>query len=202
MRTVALAYMRRLTMRETVMAALCACVLTGCGASRVALSTELIREHGLSADDLKQLHYYVSREIVLSRKQTDTQSGRDEHGLSVIRDRKIDEIRLAPDTPGIAEEVGEGERMLRISFEKGGNFTFRLEDLGASSVPDAQLPRFHGYYSLAPDGIDEDTQLPYFNYRGRKYFIRRGAGAVLEVERKAVSKERRKSRAIGGRKLK
>ena len=185
-------------MKKLVLLFAAACLLSGC-AEKELLSPGLIDDYQLSAADLRNLQYYVSGEVVLQRRRTTRKAARDEHALKLVKATNVDEIRLTPDTPGVAETVGEN--VIKVSFEEGSRFTFRCVPPGPAEKAEGRTFA-DPYYRLVPDGRDAETGRPYCIYRGKPYIVVAGHEVCLKVEREAVSKSKERTRKLKGRRLK
>jgi hypothetical protein len=125
-------------------------VATGCH-SYVPVTQELRNEHRLSSQDLENLQFYNSHEIVLRRElaRGDRQvTG--SHKLLVIAGRQVEEVVIAKHTPGVVVDVGEG--VLRVSFEQGTSLEFAVR--GPEPIHDPIV--ISGGFAEPPDPFPGD----------------------------------------------
>jgi len=90
----------------------------------VEFTEELRADSGVEPEKLKELQYYVSQPVVLNRDFTGPADAKvtKGHGLLVTKDRRIEQVKVLPLTPGVAEGVNDGS--LDISFEAGHTLRF------------------------------------------------------------------------------
>ncbi|MCC6527770.1 MAG: DNA-directed RNA polymerase [Polyangiaceae bacterium] len=97
---------------------------TGC-AKLAPFTHELRTASSLTAEDIKNLQFYVSHEIHLRRElKTDSRQITGNHKLVVTAGKTIEEVVVEEETPGVAVEVGP--RHIEISFEEGTSLRFAL----------------------------------------------------------------------------
>lgn len=76
-----------------------------------------IERYDLSAPDLRQIQYYLSREVVLRRDWIESNHDLVQ-GRLVVRDGvNVDEVVIHQNTPGVLRRVSDGQFL--VSFEKG-----------------------------------------------------------------------------------
>jgi hypothetical protein len=138
-------------------------LLTGC-ATKVAFTPNLIDEYKLDGDALKDLQFYTSDKIVLTRAVTNEVTGKEKHHLKRIRDRYVEVVTVRKDTPGRITEIGEDT--FKVCFEDGGILTFSAQPSKRpykEHTVSTHMDRYR-YFRLMPDGkvaISPDADLEY-----------------------------------------
>ena len=94
--------------------------LLGCS-SHVALTTALIKEYGLSANDIPKLQLYVSDGILLEKRITKIDKNIDSssYGLKKVEDYYVKQIYFKPGTPCIATSASQDK--VAVAFEQPGS---------------------------------------------------------------------------------
>jgi len=162
---------------------------SGC-ASRIPFTHELRSEYQLTTDDVKSLHYYVSDLLAMRRDVRKGEGGvSTEHAFRVVKDKLIEEIRLKPGTPGIAEEVGAD--FVRVSFEEGNSLTFTCRDKEKGATG--------GRYYLDVKEWRGTTAV--VEYEGKEFRAATGGLAHLVVDFDQIQKLKKEIRTVKGRRL-
>ena len=76
------------------------------------------KEHNWSADQLKQVQFYLSHDVVLRRELVQGTSQIVHGKIKMVDGRKVDEILIRAGTPGILTDMPKENKML-VSFEIG-----------------------------------------------------------------------------------
>lgn len=159
--------------------------LSGCS-NRVAFTKDLIRGYALTAEDLSELQYYVSNDILLRHAKSFSENYDIEDGVLVSKKRfEVDEVLVKEDTPGIAVGVGPRGRSLEVSFEKRSAFPFRMGTAGVFEIQ----KKTRGKRTL-------------FLYDDAPYFLVNQFDDIhLEVETEDLDKVKQKRKKLAGREL-
>ena len=100
-------------------------MLTSCGPTLTPFTQELYDEAGWGEDELKQVQFYVSRDIVLYRAYS-TGEARIANGKIRMRDgQQIEEVVIRSGTPGALLFIPKQNRFA-ISFESGSDAPFLM----------------------------------------------------------------------------
>ncbi|MCU0608439.1 MAG: hypothetical protein MUF22_01560 [Chitinispirillaceae bacterium] len=135
-------------------------LVAGC-ASRVPLTTGLIREYGLSGSDITKLQLYVSDGLLLEKRITTIDQNIDSssYGLKKVEDYYVKQVYVKKGTPCIA--MSPSTSRVAVAFEQpGDNLIFSVSSAPAAPAatfvyePDrnnrrdtiADRPRAAGFY--------------------------------------------------------
>lgn len=160
-------------------------------ASRYVYFTESLREQQQwTESDLRQIQFYVSRDIVLTRA-IGTGETRIEGGKVIVRDgRQLERVFLPAFTPGVLVMIPNTQR-LAISFEAGGPESFLMFGPNAGNS--------HRYSLLAQTWYPDRGEV---NYQGRLYDADAlCTRASLLVDLRRIAPGPAKTRTVRGRKL-
>jgi hypothetical protein len=172
-----------------VIASLALLTLGSCTARLTPYTSRLHQEVGLDEYGLKQVQFYVSKDITLTRdmgeSETEVTGGR----IKLVNGRRVEEVLIPAGTPGVLMEM-PGTDQLAISFE--ANSTDYLL-FGANTQQG-------GAYSLmAKDWTHRVGQVL---YGGRVYRTTpESAGALLLVDVRKLNKLDVHTRTASGRRV-
>jgi len=103
-----------------------ACMLASCTRVYVPYTLQLQEEYNLTDEEVRQLQFYISDEVMLEREIVDVDKRvSKEHRLKKIEDKLVDQIVFRPYTPGVALELMPN--MLSVAFEEQGYLKFKSE---------------------------------------------------------------------------
>ncbi len=135
-----------------------------------------------------ELQYFVSERLVLQREVTSRDDSLARGHIRVRRGRFIDQVVIRRKTPGIA--VDWGDDWVAISFEEGSSIVFATEPgSGRGDV-------YHLKEEVDPRGGRAGVEMA-----GRRYRVRSGRSARLEVRRNSKTKRSKKRTVLRGRKI-
>ena len=145
-------------------------LLSGC-ATKLAFTPNLMDEYRLDGDAVRDLQFYTSDKIVLTRVVANEVTGKEEHHLKRIRDRYVEVVTIDKDTPCRVQEIGEDS--LTVCFEKGGLLTFANQARNyrkpyKEHTSEIDLSPYR-YYRLARDGKVERGDEALFEYGPHLY---------------------------------
>lgn len=168
------------------------CILalgTAACAPRVILDTQLISEYGLNPDALKQIQFYITEDVTLTRYENKAQKTQTAKGLlTVTEGRVIDQIFFKQGTKGKVVKQLDGKR-LAVSFEPDDNrfLVFAPSDK-------------KGQYMLVAKEWKGDRAV--LEYAGAVYLSNSNAGnAAIGFKLKRSMKVEEKQRAVKGNKV-
>ena len=88
---------------------------------------EIREDYDFGDAELKNIQYYLSEDIVLTRELSSNESTvTSGHSIKIVNNKRVEEIIFRAGTPGIATFVGED--YFEISFEKGQTLFFWAGD--------------------------------------------------------------------------
>ena len=165
---------------------LCIVMLGSTGCSTIPFSHSLRVQQNLTDQELKNLQYYISRTIKLSRsmssEEREVTSG---HKLLLKDGQYIEEVVIKKKTPGIAEGVGPD--WLAISFEPGSSLVFQEQRYESGRI---------SYYEI------KDDHKRKLEFDGKTYDISSDDSyAYLLIGRESLSKAIKERRVLPGRRL-
>lgn len=168
-------------------------LLTGC-ATKVAFTPKQVDEYVLDGDAIKDLQFYTSDKIVLTRAVVSEVTGKEDHHLKRIRDRYVEVVTIRKDTPGKVTEIGENS--LKVCFQDGGELTFSIQNLKTpyKEHTSADLSSFR-LYRLSNDGMlkpGEGTYYEYgpyvYQYDGKEFTSFNYKDVYLKVDRDSIER--------------
>ncbi len=168
----------------------CLLFLGACSPSLSPFSQRLIDQNDWSEEDLKQIQFYLSNDIVLKRDYTRGSSEIIAGEIKMVNGRQIEQVTIPKGTPGILLFQPKSDRMA-ISFEEGKDSRYLM--FGPNPK------RGKNYVLLAADWQNRRGKV---KYDGRTYYTNsESALATLLVDLKKSGKTSVKSRAAKGRKI-
>ena len=165
----------------TLAAVAAAVVGTGC-AKYAPFTHELRAAHQLSAEDIKNLQFYVSHEITLRRElKTDSRQITGTHKLLVTAGKTIEEVVVEERTPGVAVNVGP--RSIEISFEEGSSMLFALRGASAPRPPRKSPSGYAEGPNPFPGNDRDEPSLAVESSVGGNYFLAMdGGGSTVSFQ--------------------
>jgi hypothetical protein len=176
---------------STVLKTLGLCILLGSCAlgcsKRVSFTHDMRDLYKLEPDSLKGVQFFNSEAIILRRVRSAEVLGVADHKLQRSSAKDIDEVRIAANTPGTVQEVGD--YYLKISFEPGNTLTFGT---------DKKNPQIRGgRYVLFADSWDQGAGE--LKYDGITYWAVEGSRfANLYIEMNDLKRKRETKRQVKG----
>ena len=151
---------------------------------------ELYQSNHWTVDDLKQIQFYLSKDIVLYRKVSKGESTIHGGKIKIKKGQKIEEIIIEAGTPGVVLFSPKKDR-LAVSFESNGENKFLI--FGPNPKAGKR------YVLLAKDWKKHKGKI---SYDDKVYFTdSESAYASLLVDLKKVRKVSRTKHKASGRKL-
>ena len=149
--------------------------------------TEAVRQnYNLTPDEIKQIQFYTSGDIVLVRGTKENDKETYNHTLTVTQGKRIEEVAIPKGTPGLAEIVND--HSLKVSFENGA---------GKSITFGVKMNSDSTYKFIAEEWKDDKGKVL---YDGRTFFALKGAENVgLLFRLKGLDKNTTKRRVVGGK---
>jgi len=168
---------------------ICVFLITGCSPKLSTFSERLYIDGNWSEQELKDIQFYTSDNIVLRRQVSSGQSKIVDGEIKMVNGRKVEEIIIKKGTPGVFVRK-TSDKNLAISFESG-------KDKFLIFGPNQKIG---GRYALkAKDWEKNRGKIP---YAGKTFTITVvGDVPQLQVDLSNQSKTTRKSRVAKGRKV-
>ncbi len=162
--------------------------LTSC-ASRIPFTQAVRENYQLNENELKQLQFYVSHDITLSRVENDEKSKSTTDGKLIIKSgQEFNQILIKAGTPGIVEKVIDDKR-IAVSFESPDKII----------VFGDPYDRKGNYTLLAADWKNNKGVL---KYGENEYFVNQGAANIyLMFKMSRLNQIKKEVRIAKGRKL-
>lgn len=182
-------------------------LLIGCSTVRrspgeLILLTGMMRKQlKLSNDDLRNLRYYLSAQLVLELRESSSAGSVVGGRLRVDSDRSEKRIIVTPQTPGKIEtdsfaDDSEHEHCLEVSFERNKPLTFCTHRNGPYRLietrPRNPLKRFWDFLKNRP------RPNPQTLFLGKSWDVLDGVEVRLLVERNSFGKFIRESQVLKG----
>lgn len=164
--------------------------LSACSPKLSPFSQSLIDQNGWSEEELKEIQFYLSDDVVLRRDFTRGSSKIVSGEIKMVNGRQVEEIRIPEGTPGILLFQPKSNRMA-VSFEDGKDARFLM--FGPNPKRRKQ------YVLLASDWQNRRGKV---QYDGRTYYTdSESALATLMVDLKRSGKTSVRTRSAKGRKV-
>lgn len=165
-------------------------MLTACSPQLSYFTQRLYEENRWTDNELKDIQFYVSRDIVLRRQVRDGSSEIVEGKIRMKDGRKVEEIVIPRGTPGVFVFSPKFKR-LAISFEAGDKDKYLM--FGPN-------PKVENKYVLLAS--EWDRRQGKVTYDNRAYYVDADdAFAALMVDLKRVSRVSVRSRVAKGNKV-
>ncbi|MCH9686255.1 MAG: hypothetical protein K0V04_32785 [Deltaproteobacteria bacterium] len=136
-----------------------------------------------------ELQYFVSERLVLQREVMSRNDSLAHGRIRVRQGKFVDQVVIRSKTPGVA--VDWGDDWIAISFEEGSSLVFSTAD-DASGRGDV----YHLRETADPSGGRAGVELA-----GRRYRVRSGHSARLEIRRNKKTKRSRQRTVLRGRRI-
>jgi len=161
--------------------------LSSCTKNLVPYSGYLKKEHGWSNKEVERIQFYTSKDIVLFKDASGSETKIENGSIKIKNGRKVEEIVIKAGTPGIAVWQANDQRY-GISFDASDE-----QFLTFGPNPDKRKR----YYLMASDW---EGQIGYVTYNGKKYKTNaQSAEAILLVDLKKIRKINVNSHTARGR---
>ncbi len=169
--------------------AICCIFLSGCSPTLSTFSERLYEDGGWSEQELKDIQFYTSDNIILRRQIRSGNSEIVDGEIKMRNGRKVEEIIIKKGTPGVFVKKTSDKNMA-ISFESGKN---KFLVFGPNK-------KIGGRYALKAN--DWERNRGKVNYAGKTFvFTVVDDIPMLQVDLKNKTKITRKSRVAKGRKV-
>ncbi len=168
---------------------ICTLFLSACSPKLTPFTERLYDENSWSEDELKQIQFYLSDDIIL-RREVEKGASKIEHGeIKMVDGKKVEEIVIRKGTPGVFIFSPKEDRFA-VSFEGSDD---RYLMFGPNPKASDR------FVLLASNWNRSKGQV---TYDGKRYYTpSRSAYATLLVDLKRVRKISVKSRTAKGRKV-
>jgi len=165
-------------------------ILGACSPSLSPFNQRLIDQNGWQEEELKEIQFYLSRDIVLYRDYKQSASKIESGEIKMINGRKIEEVKIPKGTPGVALFQPKNNK-LAVSFENKGTDKFLI--FGPNPK------RGNKYVLLATDWKNKRGTV---KYDDKTYSTNvESSYATLLVDLKESKKIKVNSRSAKGRKI-
>ena len=178
------------TMKVIVYLALGLLGFSSCSPRLSPFTKNLYEEHAWSDDELKQIQYYVSDDIILHREVSKGKSEIISGEIKIVNGKKVEEVVIPKGTPGILIFKPK-ENRFAISFEDGKDESYLM--FGPNPKAGSR------YVLLASDWKRRRGKI---TYEGKTFYTpSSSAYAALMVDLKKIRQVSIKSRKAKGRKI-
>ncbi|MEM6723765.1 MAG: hypothetical protein AAF598_06980, partial [Bacteroidota bacterium] len=147
--------------------------MSSCSKDLSPFTKTLYQQNRWSENELSQIQFYLSDDIVIRRQIRDASSEIISGEIKMVDGREIEEVIIPKGTPGVLVDVKDNKRDFAISFERGRFLMF------------GPNPKMDGKYVLmASDWRDRRGKV---NYDGKTFYTEPGNGfATLMVDLKKI----------------
>jgi len=165
-------------------------IFASCAPTKVPFTQQLRVKHDLKPEELKQIQFYISNNLVLRRGDQQSKKETSEGELTLLNDASIEEIIIKAGTPCLIREVVDGNRVT-VSFEDGAS----------KYLVFGSLKNRDGYYTL--QALDWDKDRGRVNYGEKMYITSPGSRDVfLVLKMKSLEKFRLDQKVVKGQQIK
>lgn len=166
--------------------------LSACSPKLSPFSQRLIDQNGWSEEELQQIQFYLSDDIVLKRDFRRGSSKIVSGEIKMVNGREVEEVRITKGTPGVLLFQPKSNRMA-VSFESGRKGDARYLMFGPNPK------RGKNYVLLASDWNNRRGKV---TYDGKTYYTTSDSAlSTLMVDLKRTGRTSVKSRSAKGRKI-
>jgi len=163
--------------------------LGSCSPSLSPFTQKLIERNRWSEEELKEIQFYLSSDIVLTRDYNSGASRIESGEIKMVKGRKVEEVRIPKGTPGVAVFQPKRDK-LAVSFESQND---RFLIFGPN-------PKRGGSYVLL--ATEWKNRRGKVKYDDKQFYTTTESGfATLLVDIKKSKKVKVKSRSVKGRKV-
>ena len=164
-------------------------IMSSCSPKLTFYTEDLHNSLGFNEQELRQVQFYLSEELVLERAADLDQAEIREGRITLSRDRELERIRIPAKTQGAMVVSPDGKK-LAISFEDGSDSNYLIF---------GPVSNLRGQYMLR--AREWRGRSAVVTYGGKTYTTGAGAHNVgLKVQLRALEKQKVESRTVGGRK--
>lgn len=164
-------------------------VITSCGPTYRPFTQDLQDDNRWTEDELKNIQFYLSRDVVLHRNLSSGESVIEGGKIRIKEGQRIEEVVIKEGTPGVLLFMPKEER-LAISFENGKDKFLMF----------GPHPKWDGRYMLL--GSEWDKYAGKVTYQGKTYNTSsKSAYAGLLVDLDKVQQVTRERHTAAGRKI-
>ncbi|MCB0662217.1 MAG: hypothetical protein KDC24_05735 [Saprospiraceae bacterium] len=100
-------------------------LLSACSPTLTSFTKEIYNDNNWTEDELRQIQFYLSEDIVLTRQRKGARSVIEDGAITMEKGKEVDEIVIPKGTPGVFLFSPKKERMA-ISFEEGNEKRFLM----------------------------------------------------------------------------
>lgn len=162
--------------------------LASCSEALSPYTTSVQRSANIGEEQVKQIQFYLSDDIVMQRQLSATETTITEGELKIVGGREVQEIVIPAGTPGVV--TGLSGNILHVSFDANGEYLRFGPNPGAGGRYTVMAYDKNGVYGYVMYGTQEFKLASYNNHY---------AHLLLDMERyDEVTKERKE---VSGRTL-
>ncbi len=176
-------------MKQFVLILTTTLLMASCATTLTPFTDDLRKENNWSKQQMAQIQFYVSTDVILQRKLKMEGEGSEivSGKIRMVNGERMEEVLIPRGTPGVITFNPEDNR-IGVSFEDG-------DDRYLMFGPDAN--RDDRYYVLASDW---QNRIGKVNYEGKTWFMSTPSGnAYLLVDLKKVNQYQKQQRQAKGR---
>ncbi len=165
-------------------------VFASCSPQYSYFTEDLYKKQKWTAEDIRRIQFYVSKDIVLSREVAAGETRITEGKIRIKNGRKIEQVLIKAGTPGIL-----------VLMPKENRFAISFEEDNDAYLMFGPNPKFYDrFVLLAQDWEKEDGQV---HYKGKVYTVdSESAFSSLMVDLKKTGENEYQSRKVQGRLIK
>ena len=165
-------------------------MLFSCSPKLTPFTSDLQKENTWTVEDMQQIQFYVSRDIVLYRSRSNSDAKIEDGKITMVDGKKVEQIVIESGTPGVLVFSPKSDRMA-VSFENGNDKRYLM--FGPSPKAGDK------YVLLAKEWKRNKGEI---TYEGKTYYTNsESAYASLMVDLKRGRNTKVKRRKANGRTL-
>jgi len=164
--------------------------VVSCSPTYSYFTDDLYQEHRWSQEDIQRIQFYLSKDIVLSRRIAEDQSNIKEGKINVQNNRREELVVVKSGTPGVLV-IMPNENRFGISFENDDKAYLMF----------GPNPNLDNHYCLLAQEWQGDSGE--VHYKDDLYHVNaESADACLMIDLKSTGNEEHVNQIVSGRKLK
>lgn len=133
-------------------------LVSGCAGHKY-FTRDIRVENDLTLEEIQLLQFYVDNDVTLRaearNKNKDSNTLKNRGKLKIVKERRLDDVLIDRETPGIA--VGVGKDWIAISFEEGAHLYFL--EVGSGHYVNGVLKGHWIYYDKKLHEVMGNTRL-------------------------------------------
>lgn len=170
--------------------ACCGIILSSCSPRYTYFTESLYEKQKWSAEDVRRIQFYVSKDIVLTRSVSDDETSITEGKIRIINGKRVQQVIIRERTPGVL-----------VLMPKEDRFAISFEEDDEAYLMFGPNPKYYERFALLAQ--DWERSNGKVHYRGQVYNVdSESAFAALMVDLRREGQNEYETRRVQGRTVK